>query len=131
MLVALLTLMVAAVVAADEPASVTFYGFQMFADGSSRIFVHLTKKPPLLSQQDGLKAVYTMSDSRILIRNNKNPLNLEHFPTPAKRATLVARDGDVELVVELKSEVALSHRFADNPDGTVSLHIDLPRPGGE
>lgn len=113
---------------ADDGPAVTFMGYQAFPDKTSRIFVHITQKPALSVQEQPGRIVFTLQGSRILSRNNKNPLNLEHFATPAKRAQLVEREGDVDVIIELKREVETRHRVVDNEQGGVSLHVDFPAP---
>jgi hypothetical protein len=123
-----LSLLAAALAVADERAAVTFMGFQAFPDGTSRIFVHMTSKPNIDVDKQPLRVVFTLRDASILSRNNKNPLNLEHFATPAKRAQLAKHGDDVEFVVELKREVQTRHQVVDNENGGVSLHVDFPAP---
>lgn len=113
---------------ADERPAVTFMGFQTFPDQTSRIFVHMTKEPALQVEKQPKRVVFTLKETGILVRNNKNPLNLEHFATPAKRANLVEAGPDVHFIVELKRDVATQHRFSQNTDGTVTLQVDFPSP---
>ena len=67
-------------------AALTFAGFQTFDDQTSRIFLHITREPALDVEKEGKRVVFILRNTRILVGNNKNPLNLEHFATPAKRA---------------------------------------------
>jgi hypothetical protein len=113
---------------ADERPAVTFMGFQTFPDQTSRIFVHMTKEPALQVEKQPNRLVFALKETGIFVRNNKNPLNLEHFATPAKRANLVEAGPDVHFVVELKREVETQHRFSGNTDGTVTLQVDFPSP---
>lgn len=123
-----LGLLLGALALAAEPIAVTFMGFQAFPDQTSRIFVHMTAEPPVQVDKQPDRVVFTLQDARILARNNKNPLNLEHFPTPAKRAHLAEDATGVRIVIELKREVETRHRLVDNENGGVSLHIDFPAP---
>jgi hypothetical protein len=123
-----LSLLIAALAVADERAAVTFMGFQSFPDQTSRIFVHITSQPGIEVDKQASRVVFTLRDARILSRNNKNPLNLEHFATPAKRAHLTERGDAVDFIVELKREVEVRHRVVENENGGVSLHVDFPAP---
>lgn len=113
---------------ADDRAAVTFAGFQTFDDQTSRIFLHVTKEPSLDVEKAKKSVVFILRDTRILVGNNKNPLNFEHFATPAKRARMLAVGDDVHFVIELKREVEVRHRFHANVDGSTSLQVDFPAP---
>jgi hypothetical protein len=102
-------------------------GFQTFADQTSRIFVHLTRRTGVGVRTEDKLVVYTLSNAVLLARNNKNPLNLEHFATPAKRARLVQSGLDVDVVIDLKRPVETRHRLSKT-DGMVSLQVDFPAP---
>lgn len=101
-------------------------GFQTFPDQTSRIFVHLTQRPALSVEKQPTRLIFVLEDTTILVRNNKNPLNLEHFATPVKRANLVEAGSQVRVVIELKREVEARHSFGDNEDGTVTLQVTFP-----
>lgn len=128
LLLAFGVLLLPALAPAENKPVVTFAGFQPFPDQSSRIFVNVTQRAPVDASKAPQQIVFTLHNANLLVRNNKNPLDLTHFATPAKSARLLQSNDDVQLVIELKRAVEVRHRFSDNADGTTTLQVDLPPP---
>jgi OOP family OmpA-OmpF porin len=135
------TLRVTRVKDAGDGAAVTFSGFHVFPDGTSRIYVQLTSSVAVDANVTGKKAEYLLHGARIPIRNNKNPLSAEHFVAEVVNARLVptgqeakgrkkqkAKTSDVRLVVEMRDAAKPQHRLVRNADGTATLVVDFPKP---
>ena len=124
-----------------DGADVTFAGFHVFEDGTSRLYVQLTSSVVVDANVVGKKAEYLLHGARIPIRNNKNPLFTQHFVTQVVSARLVpvgqdpkgrrkhqAKPSDVRLVVEMREDAKPQHRVVRNADGSATLVVDFPKP---
>jgi hypothetical protein len=107
---------------------VTFTGFHVFDDGSSRIWVRLTKAVNVEEHATRGKVTFVLKGAQVPGRNNKNPLITSHFSSSVMSARLLANKHDAELVVNLKRAVIPKHRVVARPDGTTSVQIDFPAP---
>ncbi|HTM44247.1 MAG TPA: hypothetical protein VL137_04790 [Polyangiaceae bacterium] len=110
----------------DVRPAVTFTGFHVFEDGSSRIWVRLTHAV-LVEEKPGKGTVtYVLRGAKVPGRNNKNPLLTSHFSSAVMSARLVPTKHDTELVVMLKEAVSPKYRVIERPDKTASVQIDIP-----
>jgi hypothetical protein len=107
---------------------VTFTGFHVFDDGSSRIWVRLTKAVTVEEHATRGKVTFVLKGAQVPGRNNKNPLITSHFSSSVMSARLLANKHDTELVINLKRAVIPKHRVVARPDGTTSVQIDFPAP---
>lgn len=112
----------------DARSQVTFTGFHVFEDGSSRIWVRLTQAVNVDEKRSKGKVTYVLRGARVPGRNNKNPLITTYFDSAVMNARLIPTKHDAELVVTLKQEVDPKHRVVTRPDGTSSVQIDFPPP---
>jgi hypothetical protein len=126
----------------DGRAAVTFAGFHVFENGTSRLYVKLTRAVPVQPTLAGKRAEYLLVGAMIPIRNNKNPLITRHFVAEVVTAQLVpegegkgrakgrasgSRSGDARLIVEMREAVTPEHRVVRNADGTAMLVVDFPK----
>ena len=88
---------------------VTWPGFEMTSSGS-RIFVQTTHPVTYERADEPNRIVLILHDTRIHLRNNRNPLVTEHFNTPVARAYLRYRRGNTLLVLDMKVESSPSIR---------------------
>lgn len=126
--------------ASGRDADVTFAGFHVLPDGTSRLTVQFTAVPTVSGFVRGTTAEYVISGARIPSRNNKNPLLARHFGAEVLNARLVAETPkkgkkkpaggkpEARLVVVTREAVTPEHRLVQNPDGTATLIVDFPRP---
>ena len=105
----------------------TLPGFEMLADGSSRLFVELTHTANVTERRDAHALSYVIHGAHVVHRNNQNALVTVHFNTPVTRARLLPVHGDVVFAVELRAASAPVWRMVDGPDGTGVLQIDFPK----
>ena len=105
----------------------TFPGFETLGDGSSRLFVQLTKNVAVDEKKGPGAITYVLKGARVHLHNNTNALVTVHFNTPVLRARLVPRGNDVLFVVELRANVSPTWKMTPAKDGTAILQVDFPR----
>jgi hypothetical protein len=105
----------------------TLPGFESLADGSTRLFVQLTKSVPVEERKAKGVVTYVLKGAHVGIWNNTNALVTVHFNTPVSRARLVPRGADLHFVVELRANVTPTWKMNATKDGTAMLSIELPR----
>lgn len=104
---------------------VTWPGFQMTATGS-RVFVQTSGAVGFDETRGANRVSILFRNCRIHTRNNRNPLVTRHFNTPVSTAYLVTRRNSVELVVELRSQVAPSITTGEGAGGFRFVFVDFP-----
>lgn len=100
-----------------------FPGFRMLGDGSSQLWVHVTKKVNVSAAATS----FALVGAQVNVRNNTNALVTEFFDTPLARARLKPDASGAQLVLELRENVAVKHRIVDGPGGSMVLYVDLPK----
>ncbi|HWZ88320.1 MAG TPA: thrombospondin type 3 repeat-containing protein, partial [Polyangiaceae bacterium] len=113
--------------AAGGRAELTFAGFRSFDDGSSLVFVELSGPVTVDVKKTRGTVVYTLENTRVPLRNNRNPLLTAEFPSSLRRATIKPKKKAVELTIELKADVEPAHQLVQRGGATV-LEIRLPKP---
>lgn len=101
----------------------TFPGFRMLGDGSSQIWVHVSKKVAVTAAATS----FVLVGAQVAVRNNTNALVTEYFDTPLARAKLKRDAAGAQLVLELREAASAKHRVVDGPGGSMVLYIDLPK----
>ncbi len=84
---------------------VTWPGFEMH-EGASRVFVQSTSPVTYTRSNESGRIVIVLQNTRINLRNNRNPLVTEHFNTPVAEAYLRQRRRDTLLVLEMKVDAS-------------------------
>ena len=121
----------------------TLPGFEMLADGGSRLFVQLSKTVDVAELRGtstpkatkGKKAptashptvTYVLKGAQVLRRNNERALETVHFNTPVVRARLVPAGHDLNFIVDLRSNATPAWKLVPAKDNTVILQIDFPK----
>jgi hypothetical protein len=113
-------------VAATQGASAE-PGFETLADGSSRLFVELTKPVAYETKTAKGSVTYVLKGARVRRRNNTNALVTVHFNTPVTSARLVPHGRDLWFVVELRAPVQPTVTMDAGKDGAAVMHIELPK----
>jgi hypothetical protein len=109
------------------PAGAVMPGFETLADGSSRLFVQLSKPVTYDTRAVPGSVTYVLKGARVLRRNNTNPLVTVHFNTPVTTARLVQHGHDLWFVVELRASVQPTVSMDAGKDGTAVMQIELPK----
>jgi len=101
-------------------------GFEVLPDGSSRLFVELTKEVKVTEKKTAGVVTYVLKNAHVNVWNNYNALVTVHFNTPVTRAKLVPRGADLHFVVELRADVTPTWKINPRPDGESMLEVDFP-----
>ncbi|MDP9149704.1 MAG: hypothetical protein M3O36_07165 [Myxococcota bacterium] len=116
----------------------TMSGFETLADGSTRVFVVLSKSVPYDTKIGRGTITYVLKGAHVDRRNNYNPLVTVHFNTPVSSARLVPHGKDLWFVVTLreKARTTTTHVTMETvKDGTCTLRVEFPKgeylPAGE
>jgi hypothetical protein len=112
---------------ADARAGVAMSGFETLADGSTRLFVELSKPVAYDTKAARGTITYVLKGARVVRRNNTNPLVTVHFNTPVTSARLVPHGHDLWFVLELRANVQPTVSMDTGKDGTAVMHIELPK----
>ena len=104
---------------------VVWPGFEMLDGGGSRVFIQSTRPVTYTREDAPGRIVIVLRNTRIHLRNNRNPLVTEHFNTPVAEAYLTRRGRDTLLVLEMKTEVTPTVRQVSE-NGYHFLFIEFP-----
>jgi hypothetical protein len=130
----------------------TFTGFEMLADGGSRLFVQLSKQVDVSQEkadEPGARAVrgnrkgkqahaeprasvvsrlkFVLKGTEIVNPINEGALVTVHFNTPIVRARIVPAGRDLHLMVELRADVTPQMKIVPAKDNGAMLQIDFPQ----
>jgi hypothetical protein len=113
--------------AGKGPATITWPGFQMRADGSSRVFIQSTSAlEPQPSAAAG-KFVVLLPGARVSGGTNRLPLETRFFNTPVTRVSLAVTHDGVQLTLDLRGDVVPRVSSERGPNGYYFTYIDLPK----
>lgn len=101
-------------------------GFEMLADGSSQLFVELSKPVTYDTKASRGSIVYVLKGAHVDKRNNYNPLVTVHFNTPVTSARLVPHGKDLWFVIDLRASVQPTVTMDAAKDGGAVLRIGFP-----
>lgn len=102
-------------------------GFETLADGSTRLFVDLSKPAAYDTKQGPSAITYVLKGVRVDLRNNQNPLVTVHFNTPVASARLVPHGRDLWFVVDLRASVQPTATMDADKSGAATLRIAFPK----
>jgi hypothetical protein len=134
-------------------AAITFTGFDEAPDGTSHLYVMLTRAVAVEERAAGTHVEYRLVGTTIPLRNNKNPLITSHFGTQVVSAQLVlageskhaktkkrtkktraaaapppAPEDGARLVIVTREAVKPQHRVVQNADGSATFVVTFPKP---
>lgn len=99
----------------------------MLADGSTRLFVELSRPVPYETRVARGSITYVLKGVRVERRNNQNPLVTVHFNTPVTSARLLPHGHDLWFVVALRSAVQPAVAMDPGKDGGAIMRIEFPK----
>lgn len=102
-------------------------GFETMPDGSTRLFVELSKPAAFDTKAARGSVTYVLKDARVERRNNENPLVTVHFNTPVTSARLVPHGHDVWFVVDLRANVQPAATMESTKEGPAVLRVAFPK----
>ncbi|MGO9838441.1 MAG: hypothetical protein ACLP1X_30030 [Polyangiaceae bacterium] len=113
--------------AKSDAPDATMPGFETLADGSSRLFVELSK-PVKYETKSGIGTItYVLKGAHVSLRNNYNPLVTVHFNTPVASARLVPHGSDLWFVVSLRGKTQPTVTLDGTKDGGSMLRVEFPK----
>lgn len=108
--------------------TITWPGFQMRPDGSSRVFIQSTAplEPKVLTTDNG-KFELQLPRARVAEKTNRLPLDTRFFNTPVTKVSVsVARSGAV-VQLDLRASVTPQISTDTSPNGYFFTYIELPK----
>jgi hypothetical protein len=102
-------------------------GFETLPDGSTRLFVELSKPVAFDTKKGPSSLTYILKGAHVDRRNNYNPLVTVHFNTPVTSARLVPHGKDLWFVIDLRANVTPTATMDAAKDGPSTLRIDFPK----
>ena len=109
-----------------KQAIVHFAGFRRYDDGSSSVIVKLSNPVTVVKSTDGLTLTYTLQNSRVTYRNNRNPLLANYFDSIVESIRLKPAGKDVQLVIVLRRTAKPNHQVLRSGK-EAALRIDFPK----
>jgi hypothetical protein len=117
----------AAVKSGKGPATITWPGFQMRADGSSRVFVQSSAQlEPEIKSADG-KILVHLPGARVAAETNRLPLETRFFNTPVTKVSLSLDRSGATLVLDMRAAVTPQLSSERGSTGYYFTFIDLPK----
>jgi len=116
-------------VAQPPPPSPTalMAGFEMMPDGSTRLFVELSKAAAFDVKPARGSVTYVIKEAHIDRRNNQNPLVTVHFNTPVTSARLAPHGRDLWFIVDLRANVQPAATMEPTKEGGAALRVIFPK----
>jgi hypothetical protein len=102
-------------------------GFESMADGSTRLFVELSKPTTYTVKEGKNRLTYLIKGAYAGRRNNTNPLVTVHFNTPVTSARLLPQGHDLRLVIHMRAKVEPTVSMDAGKDGSAVMHITFPK----
>ena len=105
---------------------VTWPGFFLMSDGTSRLFLQTTMPIEYSIDERSRRILLKLKNAKVHLRNNRNPLITVHMNTPLDRAYLKKNRKSLDLVMELRKSVMPSISQTVDSDGYHYLFVDFP-----
>jgi hypothetical protein len=102
-------------------------GFEVLADGSSRLYVQLSRPVTYSAKPGHGTLTYVLKGAHVNRWNNTNPLVTVHFNTPVTEARLVPHGSDLWFVLELRADVQPAVTMDAAKDGGAILQINFAK----
>jgi hypothetical protein len=114
--------------AGKGPATITWPGFQMRPDGSSRVFIQSTKAilPKLLPTAAG-KFELQLPGARIAEKTNRLPLDTRFFNTPVTKVSVTAASSGAVVQLDMRAAITPQVNSEQGPSGYYFTYIELPK----
>ena len=111
---------------ADSPDA-RMPGFETLADGSTRLFVELSKPVPYDAKPGRGSITYVLKGAHVGRTNDYNPLVTVHFNTPVTTARLVPHGNDLWFEIELRAAVQPNVSVEAGKGGGCVMRIEFPK----
>jgi hypothetical protein len=113
--------------AKSQSPDVLLPGFETLADGSTRLFVLMSRPVQVETKPARGTLTYVLKGAHVDKRNNYNPLVTVHFNTPVTSARLVPHGSDLWFVVDLRASTTPAVTMDAAKDGGAMLRIEFPK----
>ena len=116
---------------AAQPGSaalVTWPGFQLLANGGSRVFIQTSVAVSPSLKREGSHLVVTLPGVSLPPGNVRRPLDTSFFNTPVKSVRVKAHKGGASVEVELRGSVSVSPELKSEKaaNGYFFVYLDFP-----
>jgi|GEM_PF-2794437 len=113
---------------ASNGPTITWPGFQMRPDGSSRVFIQSTAplEPKVLTSA-GTKFELQLPRARVAAKTNRLPLDTRFFNTPVTKVSVSSASAGAVVQVELRAAVTPTVTSEPGPTGYFFTYIELPK----
>ena len=108
------------------PATVTWPGFQMRPDGSSRVFLQTSVSVTTAGSLHQRFFIVELGDAPIAGDTNRYPLLTQHFTTPVTRVELKRANRRTTLILTLRADVQPQVSSEQAQSGFFFLYVDFP-----
>ncbi len=112
--------------AGKTPPTVTWPGFQMRPNGTSRVFIESTSSVRVETSTSPGKFTVKLTGAHVAGHTNRLPLETRFFNTPVTRVQIVDQRDGVSIVLELRAAVHPEVSSERGPSGYYFTYIDLP-----
>ena len=104
----------------------TWPGFMMLEDGSSRFFVQTSKPVQTATKKSEGTFELVLRKTQVHLKNNFLPLETQFFATPVMRATVQPKGkSDLVMVFEMREDVTPSVKQEKGKDGFNYVFVDF------
>lgn len=100
-------------------------GFQMMPDGSSRVFLQMSEAVPHAVTREGNTLVVTLKGAKILHRNHGRPLLTQFFNTPVTRVKVKRVRRALRVEISLRADVTPQVRAVTGADGLHYVYVEF------
>ncbi|HEY4159873.1 MAG TPA: AMIN domain-containing protein [Polyangiaceae bacterium] len=113
--------------AATDRAQATFSGFRSLPNGGAVVFVELSSPVSVSLERKTNTLTYTLANTTVPVRNNRNPLLTQDFASVVESARLVSDKKATRLVIRLNTAVEPQQRMVAR-GSHATLEIEFPPP---
>jgi hypothetical protein len=110
----------------STPPAITWPGFQMMPDGSSRVFVQITTQVDVSAALVNGKVVVDFGNVSIAGRNNRRPMITKFFNTPVTAVEVKRAQKRTTLILSMRAPVEPRVSHEQVKSGFHFVYIDFP-----
>jgi|SRR6188768_215491 len=108
----------------SDVETATWVGFRQTGAKGALVYVQLTGTVPMSSAKTDKRIVITLSNTKIEVKNNQNPLLAAHFDSVVQSARMTQTGQDVQLEILLKENASYTSQLIEEGPGAV-LYVQL------
>jgi hypothetical protein len=113
--------------APGQGALVTWPGFQMLAEGGSRVFVQTSTEVTPELKRDGLDGwSLTLPGVKLPEGNARRPLDTHYFNTPVKAVRALHRGKGVAVLLDMRAKLTPTVRTERASNGYFFVYLEFP-----